>query len=730
MKRTLLMMMAATSCSFAVAQTLLTSGVIVPNNNKGTLLLPSATTKPVDNTTDNKTIIAQPLPKGTYFTPKGAILILPNRNARNTGGVAQQNTTLPANNGGLGSLADASLTSNNSTLNNTAPANNNSFLPPLSLGSPVVTQPTVTTNNNIVNQNLPSLTSLTAPVTTAANNAMQSAVNAANNYNQQLPALTNLPTTNYSAPTTNVISGAYTTSKFNNAANNVITTANNTVANNNTIMPPLASIGTVAPKANQQQQQYAMPPLASIVADRPNNANQQNMGMPALAPIEGQGVAGNNQNTMPALAPIEGSNTGGSNMQELAPIKSNGLKGFALPKGTILNAKTGTSYTVKPLPATEANKTEDEPAYKPGAGGGMGMPALAPIEEAPVVVKEAMPALAAIEKTVEKQEDVMPALAPIAEAKQPVAYQGKNMQQPQQKVVYQSAAPTAKNPCIHIDGSYCPCCVQKPAAKKWTPKKKWTAKKWTPKKPANIVYVHQPVVQPQQPARATQRVVYVPNQPKAQPQQTQPQQPVKQSQERVVYTDYTKAYYKEPEKPNCNCNQTGAGNAANNPQKYYNPAKYAGINSGPTSGDYPVTSVATTNEPLKYKFYLTPRGKYSVEIYNPAFSAFLSQDGSLQDYRLNGDASAEKPKLNYFSKPESLAGTPITYNYNRKVNQIGGVKLDYDFEGFIKNINGTPVLYTSRSSLASVNGIRVQYDGNGNVTGVDSNDGTVQYTGN
>lgn len=687
-----------------VAQTQLSSGVILPNNNKGVTLLPTGNSKILSNSNQNKTITANLLPKGTYATPKGAILILPNNKEKTIAEVVSNDKPSLTTNNGLPSLLGSSSGTNNNLIDNNTVAGNG-FLPPLN----------TTPNNNPVNSSISQQP--LAPLTSLINNnsAQQVSTNTNNYTQQELPPLTALPSVSYSTPKGSVISGAYTTNKFN---------TNTSVGNSN---------------MSQSTTQYSMPPLASIPNARNSNTVTQSYTMPPLASLEGTTTnTTNNQSSMPALAPIEGvvSNNNKS-VPELAPLKLNEPKGFALPKGTLLNAKSGTTYTVKPLTPAELNndKAVAEPVYKPGAGGGMGMPALDPIEETTVTKQEQIPELAAIETTIEKKENVMPALAAIEVDKQPMTYQGQNMQQPQQvKTTYQSKAPTAAKPCIHTDGSYCPCCVQKPV-KKWTPKKKWTAKKWMPKKAAKVVYVHQPQIIPaQQPVKANQRVTYLPNQPKAVNQQMQPQtlvqQPVKQPQEKVVYTDYTKAYYKEPEKPACNCPGNTNNSNNNNPQKYYNPTKYAGLNAGPTSGDYPVANAAPTNDQLKYKFYVNQRGKYSVEIYNHAFSAFLQQDGTLKEYRFNGDAANSQPKMNYFSKPESLAGTPIVYNYNRTVNKIGNVKLEYDFEGFIKTIDGNTVLYTSRSSLSGVNGIRVQYDGSGNVTGVDSNDGIIQYTGN
>lgn len=699
MKSALLLITSLTCTGLCVAQTQLTQGVILPNNNKGVTLLPKSDSKPASTINQSKTITANLLPKGTYATPKGAIVILPNSKAKSITESTDNNINTNTSNG-LPPLS-GSATTNNSLIDNNAVAGNG-FLPPLNANQNI-SQPL----NNIESQPLPSLTSLIGNTAT-----QQTSLNNSNNVKQELPPLAALPSVNYSTPKGSVITGAYTTNNF----------GNNSLVNNSGLTQPAS--------------QFSMPPLASIAGDKTSNGSTQSYTMPALASLEGNTTNNaNNQNSMPALAPIEGVVNNNKHLQELAPIKLNEPKGFALPKGTLLNAKSGTSYTVKPLTPAELNgdKAETEPSYKPGAGGGMGMPALDPIEEVAATKPEQMPELAAIEPIVENKETTMPALAAIEMDKQPMAYQGQNMQQPQQfKTTYQSNAPKAAKPCIHTDGSYCPCCVQKPT-KKWTPKKKWTAKKWVPKKTSNVTYIHQPQVQ--QPVKANQRVVYIPNQPKTSNPQATPQvavqQPVKQSQEKVVYTDYTKAYYKEPEKPACNCpgNNT-TNNNANNPQKYYNPTKYTGLNAGPTSGDYPTTNVATTNDQLKYKFYVNQRGKYSVEIYNQAFSAFLQQDGTLKEYRLNGDAANSPAKMNYFSKPESLAGTPIVYNYNRTVNKIGNIKLEYDFEGFIKTIDGNTVLYTSRSSLSGVNGIRVQYDGSGNVTGVDSNDGFIQYTGN
>lgn len=697
MKSVFLLVTSLISVGLVNAQTQLTNGVILPNNNKGVTLLPTGNSKIVSgNANQNKTITANLLPSGTYATPKGAILILPSNKVKSGSEATNtKNSDLTSDNGLQSLLGNSATTNNNSLVDiNTA---SSGFLPPLNIAQ---------NNNqpvgNASSQPLAPLNSLISNNTT-----QQTVVN--NTTQQELPPLTVLPSVNYSAPKGSVISGAYTTNKFNN---------NLVVINNN---------------STQNIPQLAMPPLASIVNDKTNNTTLQGYTMPALASLEdGMPSVTNNQNLMPALAPIEGvANNNNKNVPELAPLKLNEPKGFMLSKGTLLNAKSGTTYTVKPLTPAELNndKTDAEPTYKPGAGGGMGMPALDPIEEVAVKKQEPMPELAAIESVVENKETTIPALAAIEVDKQPMTYQGQNMQQPQQnKKTYQSTAPSAAKPCIHIDGSYCPCCVQKPV-KKWAPKKKWTAKKWVPKKNTNVVYIHQPQIN--QPTKANQRIVYVPNQPKAVNQQPQAtaQQPSKQPQEKVVYTDYTKVYYKEPEKPGCNCPANSTNNA-NNPQKYYNPTKYTGLNAGPTSGDYPVANATSTNEQLRYKFYVNQRGKYSVEIYNQAFSAFLQQDGTLKEYRFNGDAANSQTKMNYFSKPESLAGTPIVYNYNRTVNKIGNIKLEYDFEGFIKTIDGNTVLYTSRSSLSGVNGIRVQYDGSGNVTGVDSNDGIIQYTGN
>ncbi len=761
MKRTFLFLATIAIAQLAIAQTKVTFSGVIITDNKGTATQPApqsadnSGTQPISKKITNES--GKLLPKGTYSTPKGSIVILPNYNAKKATGTTVQSTDTPLpNTGGLTdnnypSLIDAPLNGIQPSTN-TTPLNANFSLPPLTGNASANNQQL---NNPIVNQNLPPLTSLTTTANSTANTVNQASNNIVNNY-QPLPPLTALPATTYSAPNTNVIGGAYTTSKFND---------NNSFGNNNA-MPPLSTVNvqkapvqqsySMPPLASIEGQrtnnvpQYSMPPLASIEGQRTNNTSQYSM--PALASIEGQNTSSTSQTAMPALAPIEGYNNAGTNnsVPELAPIKTTNLKGFSIPKGTTLNAKTGTSYIVKPLTQAQLDgtnqneKTDTEPAYKPGAGGGMGMPALAPIEQDNEPVQEINPPLAPIETTTVTTDNTVPELAPIAEQNQQPVLPRKQLAiyQPQQKAPVQPKPVAKANPCIHTDGTYCPCCVQKPATK-WAHKKKWTPKR-TYRKPAapTVIYVYQtppPEQQPQQPVKAKQRVVYVPaqqqtyQQPQPQQQrQVQPvQQPVKQ-QEKVVYTDYTKVYYKEPEKPNCNCNQNASsGSSANNPQKYYDPAKYKGLVAGPTSGDYPANTATATNEPLKYTFYVNNRGKYSVGVYNQGMTVLVGQNGIVQEYRVNGDQdAANKPKVNYFGKPESVGGVPIVYNYNRSVNSIGNIKFEYDFEGFLKNVGSSTVLYNSRSNIASVDGVNVQYDGRGYVTGVDSNNGLLQYNSN
>jgi hypothetical protein len=277
-----------------------------------------------------------------------------------------------------------------------------------------------------------------------------------------------------------------------------------------------------------------------------------------------------------------------------------------------------------------------------------------------------------------------------------------------------------------------------PATKKRVATKKRTIKKtyYTKKKasPKTVVYAYkQDPIQ----TKNTERIVYVPLQSE-QEQIKQPKQQVytpkeepSQNKEKVVYRDYTNVYSKESPlyQTPCNCPQSNQqATIAKDAKSYYNPNNYAaGLNSGPTSGDYPIATSAS-NADMKYTFYVNPRGKYGVSIYNNNFSVLLSQNGKVMEYKAYGEGSnTGNPKLNYFGSPESIAGIPIEYNYNRTVHKIGNIKFDYDFEGFFKTVGNSMVFYNSRSSLSKVDNINVKYDASGNVTSVDSNNGVIQY---
>jgi hypothetical protein len=133
---------------------------------------------------------------------------------------------------------------------------------------------------------------------------------------------------------------------------------------------------------------------------------------------------------------------------------------------------------------------------------------------------------------------------------------------------------------------------------------------------------------------------------------------------------------------------------------------------------------------MNYAFYLNPRGKYSVGVFNNNSTIIISQDGKFKEYKINDgsiDPNNYKPKLNSYGYPESVAGVPIEYNYNTTVHKVGNVVFTYDFEDYFKTVGNSNVNYTSHSSLASVDGINVHYDEKNNVSSVDANNGLIQF---
>lgn len=472
---------------------------------------------------------------------------------------------------------------------------------------------------------------------------------------------------------------------------------------------------TVGPRSLSSNNSLAMIDLAPI-SSNDGNYKANNSGMPELAPIPFSSKS-NNISVMPELAPIVGIEIKSDEkkpsivMPELAPLEDNlntkelggnvnskidsKPRGFIVPAGTLLKATDSKTYILKPI-STQQDIEQDGAnlqTYKPSAGGGIGL--------------------------ILEDENVI----------EYIGIQNNNQTQPTKQELELAAKKhkhDPNNPCCKVQMYYAN-----------SPKKVIKKKKYTPKKTTPTVYTYkQDPVQ----TKNIERIVYVPvqstqqyQQPKQEtykPSQTVVQ--VNQPRERVVYRDYTNAYTKQAPpntSSNCNCPGTNAQqkNTSNDPKAYYNVNNYAnGLNAGPTSGDYPMNNKSSEAD-MKYTFYVNPRGKYGVSLYNSFCSVLLSQNGKVVEFKEYGDPNQPKPRLNYFGSPESIGGIPIEYNYNRSVHKIGNIVLDYDFEGFFKTVGSSNVFYTSRSSLSKVDNVNVRYDGMGNVTNVDQNDGLIKY---
>lgn len=526
------------------------------------------------------------------------------------------------------------------------------------------------------------------------------------------------------------------------AVYNTNKTKNTTVGNNGMI--DLAPLENTLPNPNTKQN-LGMPDLLPI-NERGSAVNTKpNTGMIDLAPIEGGVAANSKSNTvMIDLAPIEGgSNTSKPDigMPNLAPINdevgaptladieaiknkeankrpSTAEKAIQLPKGTILASQLGLAYIVKPaIPRVLIDSSDNNiQSFKPKAGGGFGMIDLAPIEQDANTAKfqpnNGMIDLAPIETTtILANQTTMIDLAPIEDYQPPAennirpanTYQAQTAPvyyQPQPKKVYtQTQKKWKPNPC--------PCAVPK---RKWYPPKKRTYSytKPAPQQPATVIkYIDRP----------RETIVYVPVQQQQQ-QKTEYKQPVQQEQpkDKFVYTDYTNTYKKaDTYNKTCNCNnqQQTTSTTPKDPAQYYNPSNYVGLNAGPTSGDYPVNPTnQNVGSPMQYAFYVNKKGEYSVNVYNNYASVLISQNGRIQEYKINDQqTAANTPKYNYFGSAESIGGIPIEYNYNRTVNKIGNVDFTYDFEGFIKTIGASTVQYNSRSRISQVDNIVVSYNG-------------------
>ena len=543
----------------------------------------------------------------------------------------------------------------------------------------------------------------------------------------------------YNAPTTN-------TSTQNNGSNNQLapltddavkplTTASTTSSYRatETVAPSLMNakkiVTSTAPaKSNTPElapvettystPKYKMPALATIENKNGTGvaASKSKSLMPELAPIEGEGQQNKvaNQASMPELAPIEDE----SNAKPAAPqqssnkVKTN-LRGLIMPVGTTMTATDRKSFLFKPAiaeePTEKKDNSEEVMSTKPSAGGGMGMPALAPIVEESKKTTDVIPELAPIENRSKPAEVIaMPALAPIQNTYQQQPYQQAPAQQKVVKTNYvtkkQQLLQAAKN---HQHDPNNPCCqVQMYNPNTGTVAKKVVAKKPVYHKKKRVAY-RQPVqyiyVQEPQQTQTVERIVYVPapqqqaNKTTTQVYKPEPQPAaVAQPQQKVIYKTYTNAYAK----PSTPVNTTPATNYSNNSE-------------------------------MKYTFYINTRGKYSVGVYNNNCTIFLGQNGRFSEYKINGDPNANpnnyKPKLNSYGDPESVAGIPIEYNYDRTIHKIGNVVFEYDFEGYFAKVGSSNVSYTSRSSLAKVDNILVHYDPNANVTSVDQNDGLIQF---
>jgi hypothetical protein len=549
------------------------------------------------------------------------------------------------------------------------------------------------------------------PFQSSTNNSnnFQSLTYSPNSVAQTPAANVSLEPLTYTAPKAKMQSGLETLdpSRINSSLNNT-TNSQKSVANSFSKNTPQE---TLPPRYSVARTK--MPELAPIegATDVVNSSNgyskSQNSGMPELAPIEGQNNATTkaNQSLMPELAPLEDEQTeevkqNNNKNQDLNQEKPNKVRGFVIPKGTLLKANETKSYIIKPaapiknIVPFKPNDSDELIGTKTSAGGGFSFLA--------------------------DKEEINENYVSLTDFIETPTQNNQTQQQLQQAAKNHQHDPN--NPCCRVQ-------MNNPAKKKVAYKKPVYRKK--------KIYVQQPAVvyaYKQDPVKTQniERIVYVPIQqtqqePKKTVQVYKPQlttqsaQPTK-SQQKVVYRDYTNTYTKS--NPSTQPENIGASKDS---KKYYNPNNYAnGLNSGPTSGDYPVAGNSSDVD-MKYTFYVNPRGKYGVSIYNNNCSVLLQQNGKVVEFKVYGDAKTEQPKLNHFGSPESIAGIPIEYNYNRSVHKIGNIKFDYDFEGFFKSVGNSNVFYTSRSTLSRVDNTNVRYDASGNVTSVDQNSGIVQY---
>lgn len=688
----------------------------------------------------------------TGLLPKGTLLPLTttSNDVKNTIKVAEKKSATTIYTGSsLTPLTDAPLTSNSTNNQSAINTNANAYsLTPLTSNT--------TAKAIEVKENLQPLLPLTATPNKSLQQEQQSY--------QQLQQLAPLNSGVIQGIKTNsTIQGLTPNGNYGSGSkpNDGLNYYNAKQQSNSNTMPALAPIQS---SNNNLGERFAMPALASIDdRDIPQQQKAQT-GMPELAPIESAEDNSNSKTPiMPALQPINGENGGAA----IVPNKDGSylIKSITLPYGTEIKGTRKQAVLVRPNVVVQPQ----EKPYKPGAGGGMGLilsddePQQQTTEYQGVTYQSQQPKYVTKKVTVYQQQP------------QQVVYQQQPQQQvvyqqPQQQVAYQQPKTTyTAKPCLHNHTVPCPCCVAKPAvAKKWKPKPK---KRYAYRQPVTYIYEEiieepQPQIVYQQPqVKVQERVIYVPMQQQKQTVVQQPitQKPVEQPQQKVVYTDYTKIYYKEPEKPQNNCacpvntntnnynnnnnqnnsnnnyynqnnNQSsgtmGVNNSANQPQKYYAPSNYQGLNAGPASGDYPINN-NTTDDPFRYTFYVNEKGKYSVLVYNQRASLIVRQDGIVESWNPTSESNSQQnngTKLNYFGKPETLGGIPIAYNYNRKIHKIGNIKFDYDFEGFFKTVNGSNVFYNNRSSLERVDQTKVIYDMNGYVTGVDPNNDLIKLS--
>ncbi len=671
-------------------------GTLVPINNKAITILPT--------TPSDEGLILAPKPAGQNIvlvggsmnplTNDGNNLILSNSSSLTYSGTQapllltptpQKQKTNFGNNPKATSVNTQSLRGND----------NNSFTSLTDYGTNN-SKPLQSSNNNSSN-----FQSLTSPSNKVASTP---------------PVNVSLEPLTYVTPKAKVQTGVETLdpSRINTSLSNT-TNSEKVVANSNLRNSPQE---TLPPRNSVARTK--MPELAPIegASDVANNSNgyskNQNGGMPELSPIDGQTnvTVKANQSTMPELAPIEDERTEepkqtSNHNQGLNQENPNRVRGFLIPKGTLLKANETKSYIIKPAAPVKnivpfkLDDSDELQSTKPSAGGGMGF--RPDVEE---INSNYVSALDVIETPIQNNQ-----------TQQQLQQAAKNHQH------------DPNNPCCKVQMSY--------ATKKKVVYKKpvYRKKKTYTQQPVVYTYKQDPVK-----TQNTERIVYVPIQQLQQETKTvqvykpqvvpQPvQQPVK-SQDKVVYRDYTNTYTKAnpSQTPECNCpgtNQNAGGNKDN--KRYYNPNNYAnGLNSGPTSGDYPVSG-SSSDVDMKYTFYVNPRGKYGVSVYNNNCSVLLQQNGKVVEFKIYGDPKTDQPKLNYFGSPESIAGIPIEYNYNRSVHKIGNIKFDYDFEGFFKTVGNSNVFYTPRSTLSKVDNTNVRYDAGGNVTSVDQNSGIVQY---